>query len=135
MSEPRLAESPTERLRRALLARYGDDPDFGAALEALYRDHCETPPADLARREPDPMRDAMAAHYGEVLTEPSTRPAFSRMDIGEIHTLTWPLRLLPEELITPSERIAARWAASYLAAIRVLAERFGLHRFQPRLGP
>lgn len=128
MSEPRLAESPTERLRRALLARYGDDADFRAALEALYRDHCETLPADLARREPDPMRDAIAAHYREDLAEPSTRPAFSRMDISEIDHLTWRDPLTGE----PDDPETAEWAASYLAAIRGVAEGCGLHRIDPR---
>lgn len=128
MSEPRLAESTTERLRRSLLRRYGDDADFGAALEALYRDHCQKLPADLARREPDVLRNAIAAHYGEVLTEPATEPLFSRLDIGDIDQLTW-RDPLTNVLDHPS---AAAWATAYLAAVRELAERFGLHRLDPR---
>ncbi len=129
MTTALLAEEPRARLRRSLLRRYGADADFGAALEALYRDHCEALPAELARREPDGMRDAIAAHYGETLAAPSTRPVFSTMEIGAIRALTW-RDLLPAELTRP-ERSLAEWAGDYLAGVRSVAETFGLHRIDP----
>ena len=128
MTSHLLAEPRQERLRQSLLRRHALDPDFGDALAALYRNHCEKLPAELARYEPDSLRDAIAAHYGEVLAEPSTRPTFSRMDISDIDELAW-RDPRTGELDHPE---AARWATGYLTAVRDLATTFGLHRIDSR---
>ena len=127
MSGP-LARPPRERLRSMLLERYGADPTFGASLEALFTDHCASLPPDLAKREPNGLRDALAKHFGEGLTTPSSHPRFARLDIQAIDTLTWKDHLTGE----PDDAEAAGWGVLYLAAVRDLAESSGLSRLDPR---
>lgn len=122
------AEIPRERLRRSLLRRYATDSDFAQALAALYGEHCEPLPPELAGRQDDHAGDLLMAAYGEPPTQPSRPPTFATLDIHDIDELTW-RDPLTGRLDHPQ---SADWAAAYLAAVRALAERFGLHRLDPR---
>ena len=73
------AQHRKEALARALAMQWAADVPFRRALLRLYRTHCRNLPAGPGAAVPDPLRDAIAAHYGRPVVAPSTRPAFARM--------------------------------------------------------
>lgn len=114
------AQHRKEALARALASQWAADVPFRRALLRLYRTHCRDLPAAPRGDVPDPLRDAIAAHYGRAVTAPSTRPTFARMTLADV-----------ARLAAGADVDAARWAGAYLAAVARLARRYGLDRWQP----
>jgi hypothetical protein len=114
------AQHRNEALARALAMQWAADEPFRRALLRLYRTHCRNLPAGPGAAVPDPLRDAIAAHYGRPVTAPSMQPAFARMTLADIKRLT-----------AGADVDAAHWAGAYLAALARLAHRHGLDRWQP----
>jgi len=113
------AQHRKEALARALAMQWAADVPFRRALLRLYRTHCRNLPAGPGAAVPDPLRDAIAAHYGEALTAPSMQPAFAHWNLSDVEGLAADLD------------DAAGWAGAYLAALARLAHRYGLDRWQP----
>lgn len=113
------AQHRKEALARALAMQWAADETFQRALLRLYRVHCRNLPAGPGNAVPDPLRDAIAAHYGEALTAPSMQPAFAHWNLSDVEGLAADLD------------DAAGWAGAYLAALARLARRYGLDRWQP----
>jgi hypothetical protein len=116
------AQHRKEALAGALAMQWAADETFRRALLRLYRTHCRDLPAGPGAAVPDPLRDAIAAHYGRPVTTPSTRPAFARMTLADIERLT-----------AGADVDAAQWAGAYLAALARLARSYGLDRWQPAM--
>jgi hypothetical protein len=116
------AQHRREARARALAMQWAADVPFRRALLRLYRTHCRILPAGPGAAVPDPLRDAIAAHYGRPVAAPSMQLAFARMTLADIKRLT-----------AGADVDAAQWAGAYLAALARLARGYGLDRWQPAM--